>query len=66
MLLFYETDYSEMEAALCWGGETKCNFIFCGKSRRLYPTHVLSNAMLEDVLMQLHGFTCNFCYHQSK
>ena len=38
LVLFYETDYSEMEAALCWGGEMKCNYTFCGKCRRLYPT----------------------------
>jgi hypothetical protein len=27
---------------------------------------LLSNAMLKDVLMQLHGFIGNCCYHQSK
>jgi hypothetical protein len=38
LVLFYKTDHSEIEAALCCGGETKCKYIFCGKSRRLYPT----------------------------
>jgi hypothetical protein len=38
LVLFYETDYSEMEAALCWGGEAKCNNISCEKCKRLYQT----------------------------